>query len=110
MCGAALARKTLNRHSWGVMPLFIIVFGTRWHFRPVKDGFRGYLTCPTCQGPEFFVEKNAFKAFTIYWWAAVRIEDGGALVECSRCGGQFCKPSELEAGAEAAGVPAAEGA
>ncbi len=92
------------------MPLFIIVFGTRWHFRPRKGGFRGYLTCQTCQGPEFFVEKDAFKAFTIYWWAAFRTEDGGTLVECSRCGGRFCVPPELETAAPLVGVPLVEGA
>ncbi len=91
------------------MPLFIIVFGTRWHFRPVDDGFRGHLTCPTCQGPEFFVEKEAFKAFTIYWWAAFRTEDGGRLVECSRCGGRFCPPVELEQAPVPVGVPVPDG-
>jgi hypothetical protein len=78
------------------MPLFIIVFGTRWHVRPRPGGFRGYLTCPTCHGPEYFVEKHAFKAFTIYWWAAWTTEDGGNLVECSRCGGRYFVPPEVE--------------
>lgn len=90
------------------MPLFIIVFGTRWHFRPRDGGFRGHLTCPTCQGPEYFVEKDAFKAFTIYWWAAVRTEDGGSLVECSRCGGRFCMPPELSSIDASLGQPVTE--
>jgi hypothetical protein len=91
------------------MPLFIIVFGTRWHFRPKEGGFKGHLTCTTCHGPEFFVEKEAFKAFTIYWWAAFRTEDGGSLVECSRCAGRFCMPAELQTGSAPMGVPVPEG-
>lgn len=77
------------------MPLFIIVFGTRWHFRDRPGGFRGDLSCPECQRREYFVEKDAFKAFTLYWWPLFRTEEGGTLVECQRCQGRFEKPSEL---------------
>ena len=77
---------------------FIVIFGTRWHFRDLRDGWKGRLTCPACQGPERFVEQEAFKAFTVYWFPLFRTEDGGRLVACRRCNGKFEKPTVLLSG------------
>jgi hypothetical protein len=74
---------------------FIIVFGTRWTFRPVRGGWKGALNCPDCARPELFEEKEAVKAFTVYWWSVWTVERGGRLVECQRCRGRFELPEEL---------------
>lgn len=74
---------------------FIIVFGTRWHFRTVKGGWDGVLNCPDCRSPQRFLEKEAFRAFTLYWMPLFRTADGGHLVECSQCQGRFDLPQEL---------------
>ena len=74
---------------------FIVIFGTRWHFKPVTGGWSGVLDCPDCQRPQRFVEQEAFKAFTIYWFPLFRTEDGGRLVECRGCGGKFDRPEEV---------------
>ena len=74
---------------------FIIVFGSRWHFRPFPGSWKGKLNCPECAKPELMHEKRAFKAFTLYWWPLWRTEDGGKLVECQGCGGHFERPKEL---------------
>jgi hypothetical protein len=81
-----------------MFPLFIIVFGTRWHFKAPRGGFRGVLDCPDCGRPRNMVEKHAFKAFTLYWWPVWRLEDGGHVVECEVCEGHFELPKELRAG------------
>ena len=75
---------------------FIIVFGTRWTFRPVQGGWKGILTCPDCRSMEEFEEKEAIKAFTVYWWSVWTVERGGRLMECKRCQGKFDVPPELE--------------
>ena len=75
---------------------FIIVFGTRWHFRPVPGGWAGVLSCPDCRRPELFRTREAFKAFTLYWFPLVRTEEGGQVVECGGCSGHFVPPDELE--------------
>ena len=75
---------------------FIIVFGTRWHFRAVRGGWDGKLNCPHCACPQRFVQKRAFKAFTLYWWPLFRVEDGGELVECQACGRRYDLPVELK--------------
>ena len=77
---------------------FIVIFGTRWHFRDLRDGWKGHLVCPACQGPEPFVEQEAFKAFTVYWFPLFRTEEGGRLVSCQRCNGKFEKPDVLLSG------------
>ena len=77
---------------------FIIVFGTRWHFRPTEGGWDGVLNCPVCQGPERMTQQQAFKAFTLYWWPLYRTEEGGELVRCTTCGTRFHLPAELESG------------
>jgi len=74
---------------------FIIVFGTRWHFRASKGGWDGVLNCPVCQQPERMVQEHAFKAFTLYWWPLFRTEDGGELVRCTGCSVRFDVPPEL---------------
>jgi hypothetical protein len=84
--------------------MLIIVFGTRWHFKDVEDGFRGGLTCPDCHATTAMVEREAVKAFTLYWWPVIKLEKGGRLVECQECGNRFHLPDELVAGA-AAGAP-----
>lgn len=78
--------------------VFIVVFGTLWHFRRVKGGWTGVLSCPDCQEPRVFIEKEAFKAFSIYWFPVVRVEDGGRLVECGTCEGKFDCPAEIAPG------------
>ncbi len=83
---------------------FIIVFGTRWTFRPIKGGWKGTLTCPDCKAFEIFEEKEAIKAFTVYWWSLWTVEDGGRLVECRRCRGKFEVPPELSEGVATATV------
>ena len=62
---------------------FIIVFGTRWHFRRVRGGWRGVLNCPQCVSPQLFQEMEAFKAFTLYWKPLWTLERGGRLVEAA---------------------------
>ena len=74
---------------------FIIIFGTRWTFRPVKGGREGVLNCPDCKTPQVFQEKEAVKAFTLYWKPLWTVERGGHLVECKHCGGRFDVPEEL---------------
>jgi len=74
---------------------FIVIFGTRWHFKPVQGGWTGPLNCPDCQRPQPFVEKEAFKAFTVYWFPLFRTEEAGRLVECSVCSGKFNRPEEV---------------
>lgn len=74
---------------------FIIILGTRWHFKVRKDSWAGILSCPDCVAPTAFLEKDAFKAFTLYWWPMFRTEDGGQVVECLDCGGRFDPPEEL---------------
>ncbi len=77
---------------------FIVIFGTRWHFRSVPDGWTGLLECPDCEQPQYFQEKHAFKAFTLYWFPLFRTEDGGHLVECRSCQGKFDVPEEIRGG------------
>jgi hypothetical protein len=77
---------------------FIIVFGTRWHFRASESGWDGDLNCPVCKGPQRMVQQHAFKAFTLYWWPLFRTEDGGELVQCTHCKARFYLPSELTEG------------
>jgi uncharacterized C2H2 Zn-finger protein len=74
---------------------FIIVFGTRWHFRPTRGGWDGVLNCPVCDSPQRMVQQHAFKAFTLYWWPLFRTEEGGELVRCTHCGVRFELPREL---------------
>ena len=90
---------------------FIIVFGTRWTFRPVLGGWTGSLTCPDCKSMEIFEEKEAIKAFTLYWWSLWTVERGGRLVECQTCKGKFEVPPELESarGAPVTPTPAPVG-
>jgi hypothetical protein len=85
---------------------FIIVFGTRWTFRAVPDGWKGVLTCPDCRSMEVFEEKEAIKAFTVYWWSVWTVERGGKLVECQRCQGRFDVPPELKPAATVAAASA----
>jgi len=85
---------------------FILVLGTRWHFRVRKDSWVGALNCPDCQQPRPFIEKDAFKAFTLYWWPVFRTEDGGQVVECLHCGGRFVPPDELCRGTPGGGAAA----
>ena len=75
---------------------FIIVFGTRWHFRRARGGWRGVLNCPACASPQLFQEMEAFKAFTLYWKPLWTLERGGRLVACQHCRGRFDVPPELE--------------
>lgn len=74
---------------------FIIIFGTRWHFKPVLGGWTGRLNCPGCQRSQDFVEMEAFKAFTVYWYPLFRTQEAGRLVECSVCTGKFDLPTEV---------------
>ncbi len=74
---------------------FIIIFGTRWHFKPVSGGWTGPLNCPGCQRSQHFVEMEAFKAFTVYWFPLFRTQEAGRLVECSVCTGKFDRPEEV---------------
>jgi hypothetical protein len=74
---------------------FIIIFGTRWHFKPIVDGWTGTLSCPGCQRDQHFVEMEAFKAFTVYWFPLFRTEHAGRLVECSVCDGKFERPEAI---------------
>ena len=85
---------------------FIVVFGTRWTFKPVPDGWDGKLNCPDCARPTRMVEQHAIKAFTLYWMALKRLEDGGHLLECRECFSRFELPPELldEGSIEDAGV------
>ena len=73
---------------------FIVIFGTRWHFKAVRGGWSGFLDCPSCERSQRFEEQEAFKAFTVYWFPLFRTEDGGRLVECSICRGKFERPPE----------------
>lgn len=68
---------------------FIIVFGTRWHFKRTVDGWDGTLNCPVCKVPTQMIQQHAFKAFTLYWWPLFRTEDGGELLQCVRCRQRF---------------------
>ena len=77
---------------------FIIVFGTRWHFRPTDGGWDGHLNCPVCKQPQRMVQETAFKAFTLYWWPLFKTEDGGQLVRCMACSTRYFLPSELKDG------------
>ena len=74
---------------------FIIVLGTRWHFRVRRDSWSGVLNCPICELPRAFVEKDAIKAFTLYWWPLFTTERAGQVVECMHCKGRFFPPDEL---------------
>ena len=74
---------------------FIVVFGTRWTFRSVSGGWQGVLNCPDCRAPQVFEEKEAVKAFTLYWKPLWTVARGGRLVECQHCGGHFEVPEEL---------------
>lgn len=74
---------------------FIIIFGTRWTFRSLKEPWQGVLNCPDCRSPQVFEEKEAVKAFTLYWKPIWTVARGGHLVECQRCDGKFDVPEEL---------------
>ena len=74
---------------------FIIVLGMRWHFRVLRDSWSGMLSCPDCACSRAFLEKRAFKAFTLYWWPLFRTEEGGHVVECMHCQGRFYPPEEV---------------
>jgi uncharacterized C2H2 Zn-finger protein len=76
-----------------VLPL-ILVFGTKWHFKDV-DGFDGALRCPKCDQVRFMKERQAYKAFTLYWWPVWTLEDGDRVVECDRCQTRFEVPPEV---------------
>ncbi len=78
-----------------MLAVFIIILGTRWHFRVLRDSWSGVLNCPDCQQPRPFLEKEAFKAFTLYWWPVFRTQTGGRVVECMNCSGKFVPPEEL---------------
>ncbi len=83
---------------------FIIVFGTRWHFKPTPSGWDGTLNCPVCKVPSRMVQQHAFKAFTLYWWPLFRVEDGGELLQCTGCKVRFELLPEL-GGVGADGLP-----
>ena len=85
---------------------FIIVIGTRWHFRRIAGGWDGVLNCPACESPQHFVEKEAFKALTLYWFPLFRTEHGGRLVECSGCKGKFDFPEFLPVSGRSGEFPA----
>lgn len=75
---------------------FIVVFGTRWTFRAVDRAWQGVLNCPDCRSPQVFEEKEAIKAFTLYWKPLWTVERAGRLVECQHCQGKFDVPVELQ--------------
>lgn len=79
---------------------FIIVFGTRWHFKPSPGGWDGTLNCPVCKGPSRMVQQHAFKAFTLYWWPLFRTEDGGELLQCATCKVRFEMIPEVAGGGD----------
>jgi hypothetical protein len=79
---------------------FIIVFGTRWHFRPRDGGFQGFLNCPGCREPTRMVQEHAFQAFTLYFWPLFTVQDAGDLLLCTECGGRFDLPPELRPDSE----------
>jgi hypothetical protein len=87
---------------------FIVIFGTRWTFRPVVGGWDGKLNCPDCRQPTRMVELEAVKAFTLYWFSLWKLESGGRLLECKECFSKFHLPPELEDGPGPAGHVAAE--
>jgi len=74
---------------------FIVIFGTRWTFRPVTGGWDGKLNCPDCGVPTRMVEQEAVKAFTLYWFPLWTLEHGGRLVECRECFSKWELPPEL---------------
>ena len=74
---------------------FIIVFGTRWHFRDSPGVAEIVLNCPVCARPEPMQRQDAFKAFTLYWWPLFKVRDGGSLLRCGSCGERFHVPPEL---------------
>lgn len=84
---------------------FIIVFGTRWHFKRTDGGWDGTLNCPVCNEPKRMMQQHAFKAFTLYWWPLFRTEDGGQLLQCGGCGVRFDLPPELGGPGEAVAPP-----
>lgn len=85
---------------------FIVVFGTRWHFKVTPGGWDGTLNCPQCKVPHRMVQQHAYKAFTLYWWPLFRTEDGGQLLQCTGCGVRFHLPPELGGPGERIGAPA----
>ena len=82
---------------------FIIVFGTRWHFRDSPGVAELVLNCPLCRRPEPMQRQEAFKAFTLYWWPLFKVRDGGSLLRCTECGERFHLPPELGGAAEEEG-------
>ena len=85
---------------------FLIVFGTRWLFRPVSGGWDGRLNCPVCRLPKRMVEKEALKAFTVYGFPVFIRQRAGHLIECDECFTKFRVPPEvLAATGRDPGVP-----
>ncbi len=76
---------------------FIIIWGHKWTFKPVQDGWRGNLHCPQCGAIQPFAEKQPVKYFTLWWIPLFPTSRGDSFIECSVCGGKFNKPEELQA-------------
>jgi hypothetical protein len=83
---------------------FIVIFGSRWTFRDVSDGWDGKLNCPDCGHPTRMVELNAVKAFTLYWFPLWTLEQGGHLLECRECFSKWEVPPELKNDASPVGT------
>ena len=76
---------------------FIIIWGHKWKFKPVQNGWHGNLHCPQCGTIQPFQEKQPVKYFTLWWIPLFPTSRGDPFVECIHCGGKFNKPEELEA-------------
>ena len=83
---------------------FIVIFGTRWTFKSAPGGWDGKLNCPDCGVPTRMVELDAIKAFTLYWFPLLKLENGGRLLECRDCLGKWELPPELRNEADSAGA------
>lgn len=75
---------------------FIIIWGSKYVFRPVEGGWRGMLHCPQCGDGRSFVEKQPVKYFTIYWMPLFATSREASFIECEVCGGRFDRPDELD--------------
>ncbi len=77
-------------------PAFIIIWGSKYVFKPVEGGWHGQLHCPQCGAARSFVEKQPVKYFTLYWLPLFPTSREDPFIECTACGGRFDRPEDLD--------------
>jgi len=75
---------------------FIIIWGNKWVFKPVPQGWAGTIHCPHCNVARTFTERQPVKYFTLYWMPLFPTSKGEPFIECTTCNHRYDKREDLE--------------